>query len=212
MEHLISAFLMQRKQCTLPQVGTLRIKPGYSRVLTADKMIAGPVPEIQFDKEDDHRFDGLVDFIALEKGVSHDQASTELGAFCSSVQQLFGSSEIVLPGTGKFRADSEGILNFIQEPLPDSYFPAVPAIRVVHPGASHTMRVGDNEISSKKMPEIIRGASRSRRYTWWAAALFILLLSAGLVYYYMAVTGPSGTFGNNRKTNPSGEPVLYRTP
>ena len=212
MEHLISAFLMQRKQCTLPQVGTLRIKPGCARVLTADKMIAGPVPEIEFDKEDDHRFDGLVDFIALEKGVSRDQASTELGAFCSSVQQLFGTTEIILPGTGKFCADSEGILNFIQEPLPDNYFPPVPAIRVVHPGMSHTMRVGDSEVSSTIMPEIIRGASRSRKLTWWTAALFILLLSAGLIYFYMAVTGPSGTFGNNIKAKVSAEPVLYRNP
>lgn len=212
MEHLISAFLIQQKSCTLPQVGTLRIKPGSARVLTADKMLAGPVPEIEFDKEKDNWHHELVDFIAAEKRMPAEQAATELSAFCSSVQQLFGNMEVVLPGAGRFYADSEGLLHFRQDPLPESFMPPIPAIRVAHPGMSHTMKVGDNEISSHRMPEIINNPGKQNRLTWWVAALFILLVSTGLFFYYFSVTGSSGTFGNSRSTEPKEQNTLYRVP
>jgi hypothetical protein len=208
MEDIISRYVLRHRFCNLPHVGTLRIADGESRLSTADKIISAPIPQIEFlPGEPDPG--NLAATIAAESGVSLEEASGRLVAFCSHVQQIFGDTRVHLPGIGEFYADAEGILRFRQHDLPAEYFPAAISNKVIRPNAVHTIKVGDDEVSSSKMQGIPEKQYGKHSHRWILAAVLLSILAATTIVFYLNSSSSSGFFGNSRKFEPQTAPSTY---
>ena len=209
MQQIIASFLLSKKYCPLPGVGSLQMLQQSASYLPGENKITGPKTSIQLVHEIFPVKD-LIEFIAFKKQISSWQADTELEDFCKEIKNLSGSKEIELPHAGKFYTDAEGYLCFREQPLFTEFFPPVEAHRVIHPNEPHQMLVGDKETTNQLMSEFLSSGDAKGATRWWIPCLVFLLIAAATIVYYYSQPHPKNVGGNAHKTEVKTMPNTYR--
>ncbi len=206
-ENHIAPFLSRKRKCILPGVGQFSLHDEEPVFDQASQVIHPPVTTVNF-REDAGYSTEFEDYVARQENISVPEAANAYRSFSDSLFSLKQDEEFTIPLLGAFFADGTGKLRFRQAVI-RSYRQAVPAIRVVHPEASHAILVGDRESDSVEMTELLHHDEDPQRSKWWIAAIVILLASLAAIFiHYSKHDG----FGNNRKVSPAPEPETYTTP
>jgi len=195
MQQLIASYLFQTKNCPLAGMGNLRIIPTATITDFSNKLIYPPTPVIQLEsKEGDAS--SLIGYLSMATGSSHSEAETAYRSFCKMLSETAATNGFVnWEGVGKFQTDQSGSIQFQQEELPAGFSEPVPAIRVVHPEATHQVLVGDRETTNVAMAEYFseKPVVRDR---WWIWAILLALAGFAVLIYYFMSGGQDSSFGN----------------
>lgn len=194
-EELLEIYLLKYRRCPILHVGTLELTDLPASASMAERVIYPPVQTVKLVSDVLDNTD-LVQFIANRREVTSDKVLMELSGFSKELKFLIGKEEREMPSIGSFFVAADGFLDFrASEKIFEPGKP-VPAEWVIHPAASHNMKVGDKETNSVEMTELLRNRDISQRQWWWIAALLIALVSAGLIGYYYSNPHPTVSGGN----------------
>ncbi|MBC7937417.1 MAG: hypothetical protein H7Y86_18890 [Rhizobacter sp.] len=211
MEKLLTSYLYSFKACPLPTVGSLIIQPGAAIAEQSERKLMAPVPHIQFVSKEINA-EGLLQYISLKKNIDIQQASDELSSYCDRLQQMQPYEEINLDAAGTFYTTEEGELHFKYTLVPAAFLPEVPAERVIHPDASHSMLVGDTQTNTTTMAELLDSQETSHRPKWiWAAIGLGVAGLLAITFYYMN-RQPGSNFGNSATIKATNVPASYQYP
>ena len=194
-EELLEIFLSKYDRCPIPGIGTLEIVKTSASASLADRTIYPPQCSVKLHAAAASDSKDFIGFISKRKGLGRDEAEQALTTFTQELKHLRFPEERPLPNVGSFYVNSNGELDF----RPAAFFEpgkAVPGEWVIHPAASHTMKVGDIETNSVAMAAKLRERDIRKRSFWWIAALLVLLISAGLIAYYYTNPHPAGIGAN----------------
>jgi hypothetical protein len=209
MEELIELYLFKNRKCPLPELGTLVIIETNAVASLAERKIHAPVSYIQFI-ESTMQPDDFIDFIAINKNISIEEAAALLKQYCSSLQNMDAYGETRLQDAGKFYVNADGMLIFKAIEIPKIFFPDVNAERVIHPDASHNMRVGDKETTSAEMTAYYTDAGSTNKNKWWITAIVLIIIAAVALIMYFNDNGNTSTFGNQQPIIPKASTTTYQ--
>lgn len=210
MQELLSAYLFQYKKCPLPGTGTLFIKRHEAVIIVSDKKILPPTRQIFFEKKETDAAD-LHDYIAVQKGISREEAAQKLSQYSETISNLQAPDKISITDVGEFYRDADGSLEFLPAVPVSAFAPEVQAERVIHPHEEHPILVGDTETTNTEMTEYYAEEAPSRKNRWWwIAAIVLFALAALLVVFYMDKNGVYSTFGISHQYDVQPAPETYK--
>lgn len=179
----------------MPGLGTLQVNAGKAESDFLNKTLKAPVPLISFvTREQDAS--NLLDYIAAKNKITALDAIDLLGQFCNNLKgEIIAANTAALKGVGNFFTDSAGKINFRPGPLPEVLLQPVPAERVIHPQAEHTMLVGDKETTNTVMNEYFSDEP-VKKSRWWIWVIILGLIGISAIVLYLANNNSFGMAGN----------------
>jgi hypothetical protein len=211
MQDLITSFIIQSKECKLPQIGKFNVIVTPSESDIANKQITAPTFKIIFSGREEKISDGLIKYIAAKKKIGIAEALSEIQNWCSSIKgKLKNGEEILFAPLGILRKGPSGNL-FIQNESNSLFFAPVAAERVIHKNSEHAMLVGDRETTSSVMnqfynDEVIVAGNK----TWKIIAAILLVIAIVLLFFYFYGHPFSiSELGNHQKVVAPSAPNTY---
>jgi hypothetical protein len=171
-----------KKTCVLPGIGSLRLTHQSAQSDFPEHRIWAPRPEIVFTPQSPY---------------SKVPSSSEFTGLSDQIRRhVREAGELTIEGLGIFYAAGEEEIQFAPLQLDESFFPPVTAERVIRPDAAHEIVVGDRQLNTRTMAQML-GLSvpdtESRRWVWWAVGLFLIGVGAIVAYF---ISGGTHTLGN----------------
>lgn len=209
MEKILTAYLYEYKNCPLPSVGSLILKPGNAKYLPGENFMLAPVPFIELSYNESS-CDSLLKFISSKKNIGVPDAELMLSNFCKQLTGMEAYEELPLATSGSFYMDENGQLHFKSLSIPAAFLPGATAQRVIHPDVAHHLLVGDKETNSAAMTELLSDdtVTKSR---WWIAAIIMTGIALVIVFVYYSQNA-AGDTGNALPVAPATAPKTYSTP
>jgi len=184
MQDLITSFIIQSKECKLPQIGKFNVVVTPSESDIANKQITAPTIEILFSAREEKISDGLIKYVAARKKIAIGEAVTEIQNWCTSVKtKLKNGEEVLLAPLGILKKGPSGNL-FVQRESNELFFEPVAAERVIHKNSEHAMLVGDRETTSSAMSQFYNEVIVSKNKTWKIIAVILLVIALVLLFFY----------------------------
>ncbi|HEY5408188.1 MAG TPA: hypothetical protein VIJ92_13920 [Ginsengibacter sp.] len=204
MQELIASYLIQKKECHLPLVGSFVIKQGSASLDIADKIISPTAYEIIYSESETYLSEGLKNYVSNLQHIQLYEAEEKINNWCLHAKMKLDSGEkLIFDSVGNLQKDAVGNILFQTENGINFYEPVI-AERVFHKNAEHAVLVGDKETTSGVMNEFYREDVVSKKNSSWKIWAIILLAVSliVLVFYFY-----SHTFSANGIANQSSFPV-----
>jgi hypothetical protein len=164
-----------------------------------EKEMKAPRPFIQLLKEVSDA-GPLVAYIASKTNSTALEAEDKLFSFSKLIRDQVNNGEVVTwEGVGKFLKDGSGQLAFEEMELPEKYWPAVGAERVIHPHAEHPMVVGNSETTNTAMEAFFSAEEPAKKERWWIWAIILTLVALTATGYHYYAAGSFEKTGNQNK-------------
>ena len=211
MQELFASYLVQKKECSIPLIGKFKINTLAAELDIANKQILPPADEIIFSEGADYLTQDFTNYISFSKNLSPDEAEEKIHHWClQSKSKLDSGEKIIFDSIGSLQKDETATI-FFQRKKGVNFFENIPAERVIHKNAEHTVLVGDKETTNSAMNEYYKDVPLMlRKSSWkiWAIILFILSLIIIGIYFYshqFSVT----SIGNQNSVAVQDQPVSY---
>jgi hypothetical protein len=163
----------------------------------ADKLLSSPVFITQHKKDDevpDHQF-----YFFTNEGIEKENFRHDLFSFGERLRTRIQNSPFRWNGFGTLRYESNE-MRFEPDEINLEALQPVPAERVLRENVQHQVLVGDQEMTSEQVTEVLNTVEYKR--PWFIIIgwiLFILAVLAIIIYLYM----------NNFKTTSTGLKTLW---
>jgi hypothetical protein len=181
MFQVLNAYLFQHRSISIPGLGTIYLETFSASVDVADRTILPPLYQFRFDKYFDSPDREFFAYIASQRNVLDYEAIKWYNEFATNLRQRIRTEEKVdWDHVGTLRKGEGGNVVFEPAPATGIFMAPVPAIRVNHQNAQHTLLVGDQERTNVEMNEWLldeEEATQKRNRSWWIAALILALLA-----------------------------------
>ncbi len=192
MQELITSYLVQKKVCSLPLLGSFRIKTKPAELDIANKQIFPPTDEILFNENAGNNVvPDLIEYVSNLLHISAEEAEEKTASWCSETKQKLNSGEkIIFDSVGSLQKDAVGNI-FFQRNKQDNFYEPVIAERVIHENEEHAVLVGDKETTSSVMNEFYREEVVATKSTWKIWAIVLLAISLVVLFfhfYYHSIT------------------------
>ena len=209
-DELIEIFLLKYRRCPVLHVGTLSLTDTPASASLTEKVIYPPGQSVSLLPDVMDNSD-LLEFISRRREISADLALQELSAFSRELKLLMVKEEKQMPSIGCFFIAPDGYLDFKSSEA--TFAPGIPvrAEWVIHPEASHSIRVGDKETNTTEMSAYFNERGKSKRQWGWLIPLIMALVAAGLIGYYYSRPHPSETGGNGTPISVKPVETTYST-
>jgi len=113
MEDIITSYLVQKKECSLPHLGSFKVIRHLPEIDPAANQIAAPVDEIIFSQPADNISGGLVQYMSSLESTSYADAEEKIILWCLNKKiSLDRKAKIVLEPFGSLSADESGHIVF----------------------------------------------------------------------------------------------------
>lgn len=209
MEDLIELYLFKHKMCPLPDIGTLKLFETNAVASLAERKIHAPVHAIRLVDTVMPATD-FINFISANKKISFEAAKEMLMKYCGQLQRMDAYRETKLPHAGKFYVDADGNLIFKAIEVPKIFLPDVNAERIIHPDASHNIRVGDKERTSTEMTAYYSDTALISKDKWWIWAILLFVIAIAAILVYISDGNSHTTFGNQQQEKPANSTSTYK--
>lgn len=213
MQDLIASFIIQSKECKLPQIGRFNVVVTPSQSDIANKQITPPYFKISFSGREEKISDGLIKYIAARKHIGIAEALSEIQTWCGIAKtKLKEGEEILFAPLGVLKKGPSGNL-FIQNENDSLFFAPVAAERVIHKNSEHAMLVGDRETTSSAMNQFYNETvTVVKKKTWKLIAIILLVIALALLFFHFyGHTFSSSELGNQQKVVAPSAPPTYFT-
>jgi hypothetical protein len=183
---LLYHYFIQSRSLSLPGIGTFDLFRISAQTDFANRKILAPGYTISYDSINDAPHKDLFDYISRKRSIPEWEAIKEVNDFAFDIkQQLRSGQEVAWEGIGLLRAGVGGDIFFEPQSLQYSFINPVSATRVVRQGLNHPMLVGDRELGTHEMQDMLSGEDYFAREQegWWVyaailAAIAVLLIAA----------------------------------
>lgn len=214
MHELIASYLVQKKECILPGIGTLSLASQSALLDIANKEFIAPKDEIQFVPGDPHVENEFVNYVAMRYHIPAEDAAGEVYKWCLDAKEKLEKGKPVDVGyAGTFTMNEEGNI-LLNNDKQFSLFNNVNAERVVHQNQQHSVLVGDKETTNEEMNHFYEssGMPLNIKEKWKFNALVLAGLAIILLLFYFIFNGFSKNgIGNNLKVTPQESHTLYES-
>lgn len=209
MDHLIEQFLFSQQYCPIPGVGTLHLKMKTPIAHFGENKMVAPVPYIHLDDEI-RKAEFFIKFIESRLGIEKEAATNLLDDISLRINQIESNASFSVGQIGAFSKDEAGKLVFVSSELPAYLLPTVKLNRVVHPNATHSVRVGDQEHTNQFMSELLSEKEITQKDKWWIAAAVILFIGLMGFFYSLFFSANKNKWSNQISISISSEPKNYQ--
>ena len=97
-------------------------------------------------------------------------------------QQLNDSQQALIQGIGVLKIENNSYV-IVEDDIVPKYFSPIQAGAVIHEGAVHEVKVGENVRTSDEMKAML--ASKPSKDYWWVYALLLVLVAIAALLYYL---------------------------
>ncbi len=200
MQDLISSYLIQANECSLPVIGKISIITSSPQTDVANKKITPPEEKITFTTRADQHYEGLVKYISKKEKINETDAKEKLKDWCYQAKEKISAGEkIILHPFGFFEKNIVGAISF-KSKNDLLFFEPVIAERVIHKNAEHTVLVGDRETTSSVMNQFLNEEDIIKDTRWKIAAIILLAIAVIIlfVHFYIHSFSFSSTGNENQ--------------
>ena len=156
MNEALYSYLLQHKSLSIPGMGTIFIERVPAQSDFVNKQLLPPSYHFRFDKYFDSPEKDFFTYLALQKNIADYEAIRWYNEWAFELRNSIRTDNPVsLDKIGILRKDVSGSILFDAERLNPSYFDSVSAQRVIHAQATHTVLVGDRELSNQQAAEYL---------------------------------------------------------
>ena len=104
--------------------------------------------------------------------------------------RIRNEDEVSWEGIGVLKKDGSGNILLESATAPAFFLQPVPAMKVKHQDAVHTLLVGDRERTSGEMNEwLYEEAASRKRLSWWVIALALLVIGLAILAWHFYTHG-----------------------
>ena len=199
MVQVLNAYLYQHRSLSIPGLGTIYLETFPANVEVADRTMLSPVYRFRFDKYFDAPDKEFFSYLATQANLLDFEAIRLYNEFALDLRnRIRAEDEVKWEGVGVLRKNGSGDILLESVDAPAFSQQPVPAMRVSHHDAQHTLLVGDRERTSGEMTEWRKeeGARRAK-FPWWIIAVILGVLGLAFLGWYFYTHGFST--GNQTK-------------
>ncbi len=211
MEKIITSYLVQKKECSLPGIGHFRINTRPADLDIANKQLHPPTDEIIFKEEEVHLRNDLVGYVSMQKNIHENNAAENINNWCGTIKDKLEAGEIIyFEPIGSLQKNSAGNI-FFHKKNEFLLYDIMPAERVIHKNEEHSVLVGDKETTSAVMNEFYKEDVVIKKKPWWkiwSIILFLLPLLILIIHFSGHNFTTSGV-GNQMNLSSETPAVLY---
>lgn len=202
MEQLVRIYLLQKSSISIPGLGTIYVERSPARSDFINRQLLPPTFHYRFDKYFDAPGKDFFAFVATRKNIEEYEAIKMYNEWALSLRNNVTSEQSAeIEGVGSLKRDTSGDVVFDAAPVPDPFYISVPAKRILRTNASHTMLVGDKELSNVEMTDYLQETHREK-VSWWVYALIIAAIALAAILFNTFRRGNSSPFGNQQTVQP----------
>lgn len=180
---LLTKYLIRYKRVCIPHVGTFEIVQQSPQLNVADKLIIPPSFKARYVEQDsvsEHQFN----FFAASNE-EKEKIKQDLFAFGERLKNKISRSSFYWNGLGTLHYKSNRVV-FEPEEIQLSSLQPVPAEKVLRENVQHNVLVGDHEMTSDQVNEVLTKEEYKR--PWFIIAgwiIFILAVIAIIIFLYL---------------------------
>jgi hypothetical protein len=172
---LLSKYLLQYNRVCIPGIGTFEIVMLPSQLDVANKLISSPGYITRYKNEEDLS-DHQLHFLSNESTRS-ENAGNELFSFGEKLKGRIQNSSFYWKGFGTLQYTSSEIVFEPDRKQLEAMQP-VPAQKVLRENVQHSMLVGDQQMTSQQITEVLNPPKHKRP---WAMIVGWILLALALI-------------------------------
>lgn len=206
MQELITSYLIQAKDCSLPGIGTFKKvnKPAFLDM--ANQKMFPPTEEITFSERADKIPDEMIKYISVKKHIDSSESKNQIKEWCGAIKDKLALGEtVVFESIGSVQKDSAGNVVFERQKYLTLFEPVI-AERVIHKEREHAVLVGDKETTSSAMNQLLNEEPVEEKDASWKVIALVLLLVALLIIFFHAFANSSSNKTGNQTAFPINEP------
>ena len=183
---LITSYLIQNKEGALASLGAFQIKNNKAEIDHVKELILPPEEEVIFREQLGLASEGLVNYIAVNKNLSHQDAEAQLDAFCKTAKAgINEGGRLELNSFGSLQKNSAGNIYFTRHNSYD-YFQPVPAIKLAHE-PSPGLDSGEMETTTTSIIDYMSESEPGIKDRWvlWAIILTVISIVVLIYHFWM---------------------------
>ena len=176
-------YLVLHKKLSLPGIGLFATSQVPSRIDFVNKKLYPFFPVIRFTQGAAMADKYFYRFIATGLRIDELEAIQKFNEFLFHIKEQFSINGFVdFPGIGRLTKQFSNTYSFKPANTIQAFYPDVHAERVIRKHTSHTIKIGEDEVSSIAEPE--EEVEEKPKQNWLIHALVLALISAMVIAYY----------------------------
>ena len=202
-------FLLLHKELPVPGIGTFLLERSSASVDFPNKQITAPSYQITLKpgaeppgKSFFNKLSGLLHQSSRDTVLQFNDFVFELK------KQVMDNAIVDWKGIGILQKALAGDIRLVS--TDDFLAQPVPAEKVIREKADHMVRVGEDEMTSAEMTEILSQPEEKKSY-WWVYAMVIGILSVIFIGWHLSENGVDlNATGNSKKLSPIEAGISYK--
>lgn len=200
MQDIITSYIIQKRECSLPHLGSLKFIRHHAVLDVADKKLSAPAEEIVFNESSNQVSPSLIEYVSLVENISTNEAEEKINTWCLNQKMMLDNNgELVFESLGAIRNDRFGKI-FFEKKNRITFYEPVKAEPVIHKDAEHTVLVGDKETTSSAMNEFYREEVPQEKGKWRIIALVAAIAAILILIFYFSAHSFSEKGISNQNT------------
>lgn len=200
MQSIITSYIIQKRECSLPHLGSLKFIRHHAVLDVADKKLSAPAEEIAFNESSNQVSPSLIEYVSLVENISTNEAEEKINTWCLNQKMMLDNNgELVFESLGAIRNDRFGKI-FFEKKNRITFYEPVKAEPVIHKDAEHTVLVGDKETTSSAMNEFYREEVPQEKGKWRIIALVAAIAAILILIFYFSTHSFSEKGISNQNT------------
>lgn len=186
----LNSYLIQHKSICIPGLGTIYLEKIPAINDFSNRQLLPPSYKFRFDKYFDAPDKEFFSFLASNQDMAEFEAIKLYNEFAYDLRDRIRKEEkFEWPHVGTLMRDASGDIQFKSELIQPGFVRPVEAIRVIRQDARHAILVGDQELTTDHMSELLNEEVQVERASWWLYALIIFAAAVIVVFFYFYQNG-----------------------
>ena len=196
---ILNSYLIQHKSICIPGLGTIYLERIPAINDFSNRQMLPPSYKYRFDKYFDAPDKEFFSFLASSQNLAEYEAIKMYNEFAYDLRDRIRKEErFDWPKVGTLVRDATGEIQFKSELVQPGFVQPVSAIRVIRQDARHAILVGDQELTTDHMTELLSEEVYVEKESWWIYALIIFAVALVIGFFYLYQHGwDLGSIGGN---------------
>lgn len=207
-------YLILHKQLNIPGIGTFLLERRPADIDFVNKIINPPAFTVALHHGNTTPSKKVFNWLASTRNISEPEALTQFNDFALDIKnKILTGDKLEWDGLGTLSKGMAGEIRFEASLKDMKAGTPVPAIKVIREHAEHTVRVGEQQITSSQMIEMLAPGDERKKSYWWGIALIAGLLAFIFIALYFSSKGlTTSSAGNQQKLVPEKETTTHKAP
>src|SRR5215213_2245521 len=189
MIEILNGYLIQHKSISIPGLGTIYVERLPAMNDFTNRQIHPPSYKFRFDKYFDAPDKDFFTFLASNKNIPEYEAIKQYNEFAYELRNRIRHQEaFTWPDVGVLSQELSGEIHF-ESSDPEACFAPVTANRVIRQDVQHAILVGDQEMTTQDMTDLLSESSFVERESWWIYALILFAIALSILFFHFIRSG-----------------------